>query len=639
MAVKQEVKVKDIKGGELLKFYLSLLYFNPQKSKGKEWTPLPKGLKIKMWDHDSLSPDDFKVEAETTDENPIYLEMKKEEENPEIYFVIETGKKYINLESNKLVDRIDNPSKFPFLALPEKIDSRKKKDEAGKDGYLKGYKGKGEGTKEKPWTFKLENIRAYIQLKYYQDSSDKFIPLPKGLVVSAFDYDWFSKDDFQAVGCVWDEGKVYLPIFVKDESKPDIFFSIKNKGKSIYLDKEKSKYVDRIDPKEEEKFAKLPEEWESKDVNDVSGNEGIKKNWDKAEIESWASPWEFHYIGGITEVKWEKSEVVPYDETKKANMKVKIQVKTKSIEDDTEATVEVYQFKKGAEPTLYKKVEDLKVKNNELVGDDDKPHEFHFEWHKTIYDYKRTQYLFKVRIGPLVKAVEKKKDTMIRLKQFDGIVSNPDGSFSDAEGKMVNNIFKKGPWVEATEDKLEAKGHEVLMYQGKTADVTRSKFNELLERNKFIHYQDSHGTAYCYDHWFSKPMVVRSGVVKDGVAEYWCPKCKDLKNVSGAMCLTKDHYEKKHVEKLDHSPKVLVFASCCLTAITDKFPKTWLDKGTRWYIGWGRSVLVNVAKDFAEEFFKKWFERYKMNPDDIKKAFNDALTEEAKKYKPKCYGV
>ena len=641
MAVKQEVKVKDIKGGELLKFYLSLLYFNPQKSKGKEWIPLPKGLKIKMWDHDSLSLDDFKVEAETTGENPIYLEMKKEEENPEIYFVIETGKKYINLESNKLVDRINNPSKFPFIALPEKIDSRKKKDEAGKDGYLKGYKGKGEGTKEKPWTFKLEDIRAYIQLKYYQDSSDKFIPLPKGLVVSAFDYDWFSKDDFQAVGCVWDEGKVYLPIFVKDESKPDVFFSIDTNGKSIYLDKKDSKYVDRIDPEEEEKFVELPDYWQSKDVHDASGKWGIRENFDKEDIESWSSPWKFHYIGGISEAKWEKRNVVAYDESNKKNMSVKIQVKTKSIEDETEANVEVYQFKKNAEPTLYKEVKDLKIKKNQLVGDDEKPPEFNFEWHNTIYNYKRTQYFFKIRVGPLVKAIEQKKDKMIRLKQFDGVVTNPDGSLSGAakEGKWINNYFKqKGPWIEATEDKLKKDGHEVMRYQGKSSNVSVDKFRELLERNKFLHHQASHGDAYCYGH-VSKVDIEKSGAKgADGVKEWWCPQCENLDDVTGVICLKDDDFEKDDVEDLDRSPKVLVLANCCLTAITDEFPDAWIDKGTRWYIGWAVPVGDSAALKFAKAFYKRWFEQYKLDPDKVNEAFDD-IEGTYSDYRPRIFGM
>lgn len=81
---------------------------------------------------------------------------------------------------------------------------------------------------------------------------------------------------------------------------------------------------------------------------------------------------------------------------------------------------------------------------------------------------KKNTVFFKVRVGPLVKALEQKKDKMIRLKQFDRTVANPDDSLPGAanEGTWTNNYFTRdGPWVEATEDKLKKNGHEVMKYQ------------------------------------------------------------------------------------------------------------------------------------------------------------------------------
>lgn len=354
--------------------------------------------------------------------------------------------------------------------------------------------------------------------------------------------------------------------------------------------------------------------------------------------------------GAISEVKWEKTEVVAFDETEKENMKVKVLVKTESIEDDRKATLEVFQFKKDEEPTLYKKVSDLRIKNNELVGDDDESYECPFEWHDTIYDYKRTQYFFKVKVGTLVKAVEQKKDKMIRLKEFDGIIANPDDSLPGAstEGTWVENYFKQdGPWLEATEDNLKKDGHEVMKYQGKSSDVSVSKFSELLERNKFLHHQASHGYAYCYDHnargliLSSKVGVTKSGAVgADGVKEYWCPECKNLDEVIGVICLKSfpnDNFEKDAVDNLERSPRVLAIANCCLTAITDSFPKAWLAKGTRWYIGWAVPVGDSACVNFAKAFYKRWFEYYKMDPDNVGKAFNDVQAPYAQ-YRPRIFG-
>ena len=348
---------------------------------------------------------------------------------------------------------------------------------------------------------------------------------------------------------------------------------------------------------------------------------------------------EIRRLGSISEVKWEKSEVVPYDSTNKKSRNVKILVKTKDIEDGRKATIDLYQFEKGTEPTVLISLEDLHVKDNQIVGKDDNSLEYSFNWHSTIYDYKRTQYYFKAKIGPLERTVKAEKDSMIHLKHLDSIVSNPDDSFSNDEGKMIDKLLKdEGPWNEATEDKLLEDGHEVEMYQGKAAKVTVKKMSQLVERNKFLHYQDSHGAAYCYDHKVKKRIVKSGKKGPLGQHVLHCPDCKDLHDAAGVMCLDqlKVIFEKKDVQALERSPKILVFASCCQTALTKKFAKEWLDKGARWYIGWGQNVPVSDAKKFAKAFFKRWFKHYKMNPDDVRKAFDD----EKKPYlklEPRCY--
>jgi len=244
----KEYPIPDIKGGNILKFYINFLYYNPLKTENKGWTPIPQGMTVKMYDHDTVSKDDFCGQKKTDGKKPVLIEYTKEEDNPDVYFIIETNKKYINLSSNTTVDKINNPSSFPFIALPDSIDSRDKKDTNDKEGYLKGYEGKGEGTEEEPWTFKLEDFRIFIQLMYFDSEEGKTKPVPKGLVVSVFDYDWFSRNDLQAVGCTWNEGKLYLPIYKKDEDNPDIFFSIKNKD-DLYLDKKNATYVKKINEK------------------------------------------------------------------------------------------------------------------------------------------------------------------------------------------------------------------------------------------------------------------------------------------------------------------------------------------------------------------------------------------------------
>ncbi|MCP4130930.1 MAG: hypothetical protein GY754_08095 [bacterium] len=282
-----------------LKFYLKLLYYNPLKPEADRWCPLPAGLKVKIYDYDPISKNDLLGEAQTTgNNNPIFVQVDdKDEDKPDIFFQVETGKKYIRLDTEALVDSITNPSTtFSFIALPEIIDSRKKKDTAGGSGYLDDFTDPvGKGTNALPWTFKLEEIQLFVQLKYYKPASDSFEPVPKGMVVSAYDYDYISPNDLQAVGCVGDNGKVYLPIFMKDENKPDIFFSIKWDS-TKYLDRQANSYVDSGDPAKREQFVKLPGEWISKDNKDSTGSDGWKDDFSGSTIGTWDSPWIFHYI-------------------------------------------------------------------------------------------------------------------------------------------------------------------------------------------------------------------------------------------------------------------------------------------------------------------------------------------------------
>jgi hypothetical protein len=91
------------------------------------------------------------------------------------------------------------------------------------------------------------------------------------------------------------------------------------------------------------------------------------------------------------------------------------------------------------------------------------------------------------------------------------------------------------------------------------------------------------------------------------------------------------------VKKLKLSPKVLILANCCLTAITDVYPKSWLAQGTKWYIGWALPVDDKDAVDFAKAFYRRWMVTYKMESDKVRKAFNDVRGPYAQ-YRPRIFG-
>jgi hypothetical protein len=82
---------------------------------------------------------------------------------------------------------------------------------------------------------------------------------------------------------------------------------------------------------------------------------------------------------------------------------------------------------------------------------------------------------------------------------------------------------------------------------------------------------------------------------------------------------------------------VLVLANCCLTSITPDYPREWLAKGTRWYVGWGVPVDDQPAVDFAKAFYRRWFGAYRMDPDKIRNTFNDVKAPYAA-YRPRIFG-
>ena len=607
-------------------FYLDLRYFNPLKDGDERFCVMPGGITVRMLDHDTLSADDFQAEADTDGEGPVCLKIrKKDEEKPDLYFVLQTAKKYINLETNELVDSIENPSPFPFIALPEAIDSRTKTASDGRKGYLENYTGEGEGTEDAPWRFDLEDIKVFLSLKYYKDSADDFAPMPEGLCVSLYDKDTFSKDDLQAVACILKEGKTYLPVFAKDEDKPDLYFNIANPGGALYLDKEAGAYVKEADKEKPEQFVRLPEKWVSKDHKDTSGKEGIRADC-PGDVETWDAPWEFVIVGGIVKMEWDPATAVASDDTDKPGMKTTLKVSTKGIPDDTEAIVEIFQYGKGVNPISIQKLTDFKVSQDKLVDKKGGEPEYRFPWHGSIYDYKRTQYYFQVSIGGILKSVKQEAATMLQLKHHDGVISNPDGSLAGTEGPwLIAYLGAQAPSIEAIADTVLKTGHEVESYSGTGEKVTVGLFKKLMARNLFLHHQDSHGMAYCTKHLLSNVWLEESKAVgADGVLEWYCPDCKNNTNAVGFICCAKGEYiEVGDVKSLDRAPKILMMTSCCLTAITNVYPKKWLEIGTRWYIGWAVPVRISNASNFSQAFYKRWMEFYTMDPNKVSDAFND----------------
>ncbi len=127
-----------------------------------------------------------------------------------------------------------------------------------------------------------------------------------------------------------------------------------------------------------------------------------------------------------------------------------------------------------------------------------------------------------------------------------------------------------------------------------------------------MQYQDSHGHAYCGHFWGKRVVKTSTGaypdpavIGADGVTEYYCPKCKNNTHAKGAMFLVgvwSDYFDIDVVKKLERPPLVLMYASCCLTAITDKFPKAWLGLEVVFRMG---SSCACTCKGFCRRFLQE----------------------------------
>jgi hypothetical protein len=346
----------------------------------------------------------------------------------------------------------------------------------------------------------------------------------------------------------------------------------------------------------------------------------------------------FQLKGAIIDLEWGTNSILAWDTSDKAEMKIKLKVNYSTDTAVDSVVLEVYQFSSDDNHILYKKFTDLKIEGNKLLGSDDKEFEFFIEWHDSMYQYGRTQYFYKLITDSQEKSSELDADKLLQLKYYDSVIANPSGDLPGAsvEGNWVYSYFiNYGPWFEAVNGTLTANGHKTKSY-GTTETIS---MKIMVERNKFIHHQSSHGTAYCECNG-TKNYVVNSGIAgPDGQNDYWCPVCHTFNKAVGCIFL-KDWdnlFFISDVKKLKHAPKVLLLANCCLTAITDIYPKSWLAQGTQWYIGWALPVDDEAAVDFAKAFYRRWMVTYKMEYDKVRKAFNDVRGPYAQ-YRPRIFG-
>ncbi len=339
----------------------------------------------------------------------------------------------------------------------------------------------------------------------------------------------------------------------------------------------------------------------------------------------------------ITEVEWDKASGLAWDKDNRPEMRFGIKVKCKK--PDIEGVVlEIFQFSADGKHTLYKKADGLKVKKGVLLGPDNVPVEIRMSWHERIYDYGGSQYFARLTAEGKSTSSKTEKQSLLHIRHYNGIVANPSGDLPGAgqEGIWVSDFMKnQGPWLEAAEKKILQDGHATKLLN----IAGNAEMKELLEANKFIHHQSSHGTAYCTCDGIKNYFEDTGVAGADGSNDYACPVCKKASDGIGVIMMKdfSNMFFNSDVQNLARSPKVLIFSNCCLTAITPAYAEVWIQKGTRWFIGWALPVGDNDAVEFAKAFYRRWMNVYKMDHGKVKSAYNDVKAPYAK-YRPRIFG-
>jgi hypothetical protein len=363
----------------------------------------------------------------------------------------------------------------------------------------------------------------------------------------------------------------------------------------------------------------------------------LKKGFAKADL--------FVIQPRILDLQWKTREIVAYDGSDKPEMYSEVIGKTISCPDETAATFEIYQYDSKGKHDLVDSNPACKIVKNELKSANGKPLKIWLEWHKSMYEWERPWYFGKLIIGQKEFVMPQKNEAMLRLKQYHYLVNDPASDFPATvqdECSMVRaQLETKGSfWNAFFKTENPATHFSNTEDGGKNVVVKKGSYCDLMNRGIVYHHHiRTHGIAICQcdgnDNWVTDKEGI-SG--KDGVVDWLCPVCKKSASASGAFCFENNLVvTATDVQALLHVPKLLLISSSCLTGITDKFPKSWIDLGTRWYIGWAVPVFFSSAYNFSNKFYSLWCNKFKMHPDKVKDVF-DAISGSFWNCRPRLFG-
>lgn len=336
------------------------------------------------------------------------------------------------------------------------------------------------------------------------------------------------------------------------------------------------------------------------------------------------------------EAKWSKSEVTPDHnssfppasaptDTVAEEAKVKLLVKTTEVPDGTGASITIYSHVGAPVESLG----ELEVKGGKVV---DKSSGAEPEWvfqaehqpwtpYDTPFFYFRVSVNFKGLEAETPSDPEKQEQQCLRVIYWHACVSdtradNNDGLTTGAEMAEIAGILGKG------------KHHKVLQQGFNQRNVAVNLWGSVL-RNTFAYHHASHGD-----------IVDRStGAQLDAGNQN--PPRNAVGNWRSVICLGRTDLGDAEVSSepdVPSAPRYLAYLDTCVAGWEPSFANAFINRGTQNVIAFRMYIPDGDARKMARDFYKKWCNTHKCDPDKIPVVFFEAGAPFYRSMRPVLFG-
>ncbi len=172
---------------------------------------VPDGLRVQVVDRDQVGADDVLARGRTR-QGGVHLTLKDDgERRPDIFVRVQGG---------------------GVPGLPEDWSSEQRWTREGRSGLWRQHKGQDIGTADAPVVFRL-TTDCFLRLVVWNPHHQKFLAVPPGLVVEAWDLQGRGRDQRLARGRTGEDGRVHLALDNKHRQRPNLVFRTHSERRKI----------------------------------------------------------------------------------------------------------------------------------------------------------------------------------------------------------------------------------------------------------------------------------------------------------------------------------------------------------------------------------------------------------------------